>query len=72
MSAQTMPRDKKGGIWSEEEPIMQFFKDGDHLRIVAERLQGGSEEVYMTKEQATQVVRFIQHNSTAHKTFVTV
>ncbi len=71
MSIEAMTR-TKGKVWSEEEPVMQFFKDGDHLRIVAERLQGGSEEVYLTKDQASQVVKFIQHNATIYKTFVTV
>ncbi len=51
---------------------MQFFKDGDHLKIVAERMHGGFEEVYLTKEKASQVVSFIMQNATARKEFMII
>ncbi len=60
----------RGKVWSEEEAIMKFFKDGDHLRIVADRLQGGTDEVFLSKEHAAQIVKFIQQNATAKKSFI--
>ncbi len=62
----------KNGLWSEEQPIMKFFKDGDHLRIVADRLQGGTDEVFLSKDHAAQIVKFIQHNATTRKSGVIV
>ena len=68
----TRPRDKKGKIWSEETPIMRFFKDGDHLRIVAELLNGGETECYLSKEDASALVNFIQAKATANKSFIII
>lgn len=69
LSTDTRPREK-GKIWSEETPIMQFFKDGEHLRIVAELLNGGESEAYLTKADTSQLVNFIQAKATAKKSFI--
>jgi hypothetical protein len=58
---------KKEIVWSEETPIMSFYKDGDFLRITAETLTGGTDEFYLSKSCAGQLVQFIQSNATTQK-----
>jgi hypothetical protein len=67
MSIAVPEKGKKEIVWSEEVPLMQFFKDGDHLRITAETLTGGTDEFYLSKSNAGQLVQFIQANATAKK-----
>jgi hypothetical protein len=67
MSTGFAPKGKKEIVWSEESPIMSFFKDGDFLRITAETLTGGIDECYLSKQAASQLVQFIQANATTRK-----
>jgi hypothetical protein len=67
MNIASAPKGKKEIIRAEEVPMMQFFKDGDHLRITAETITGGVEEFYLSKSCAAQIVKFIQANATTQK-----